>query len=62
MQRILPQAASGCLDIVEEGDSAEGIVMAWNEDQSPVAGFFQLVDNHDQEAALKKWEKVVTAP
>ena len=62
MKRILPQAASECLDIVEVGDSAKGIVMAWNEDKSPVAGFFQSVDNHDQDAALKKWEEVVTAP
>jgi hypothetical protein len=62
MQMALPQAESGCVDIVKKGDSAEGIVMAWNEDQSPVAGDFHLVDNHNQDAALKKWEDVVKAP
>jgi hypothetical protein len=59
MQSELPQAESGCVD---KGDSREGIVMAWNEDQSPVAGNFELVDNHNQEAALKKWKEVVKAP
>jgi len=62
MQMALPQAESGCVDIVKKGDSAEGIVMVWNEDQSPVAGNFHLVDNHNQDAALKKWEDVVKAP
>jgi hypothetical protein len=62
MQMALRQAESGCFDIVKKGDSAEGILMVWNEDQSPVAGFFQLVDNHNQNAALKKWkEEVVKA-
>ena len=62
MQMALPEAESGCVDIVKKGDSAEGIVMVWNEDQSPVAGNFHLVDNHNQDAALKKWEQVVKAP
>jgi hypothetical protein len=62
MKTTLPQAERGCVDIVEEGDSATGILMAWNEDQSPVVGWFQSVDKHNQEAALKKWEDVVTAP
>jgi TIR domain len=62
MQIILPHATSGCVDVVKEGDSAKGIVMVWNEDQSPVAGDFHLVDNHNQDAALKKWEDVVKAP
>jgi TIR domain len=62
MQMALRQAESWCVDIVKEGDSAKGIVMAWNEDQSPVAGMYQSVDNHDQDAALKKWEDVVNAP
>ena len=54
MQMALPEAESGCVD-------SKGIVMAWNEDQSPVAGDFHLVDNHNQEAALKKWKKVINA-
>lgn len=62
MQMELPEAESGCVDIVKKGDSAEGIVMMWNEDQSPVAGDFHLVDNHNQDTALKKWEDVVKAP
>ena len=62
MQSELPQAESGCVDIVNKGDARKGIVMAWNEDQSPVAGDFHLVDNHNQEAALKKWKEVVKAP
>ena len=36
--------------------------MVWNEDQSPVAGNFHLVDNHNQDTALKKWEDVVQGP
>jgi hypothetical protein len=62
MKTILPHAERGCVDIVKEGDAAKGIVMAWNEDQSPVGGWFQSVDNHNQEAVLKKWEQVVKAP
>ncbi|HET8822792.1 MAG TPA: toll/interleukin-1 receptor domain-containing protein [Thermoleophilaceae bacterium] len=60
MQMELPQAESACVDIVKKGDS--GIVMVWNEDQSPVAGNFHLIDNHNQDTALKKWEEVVKAP
>ena len=55
MQSELPQAESGCVD--RRRARGKGIVMAWNEDQSPVAGDFHLVDNHNQEAALKKWEE-----
>jgi hypothetical protein len=63
MGNILPQATSGCFDSVKEYQGrAKGIVMAWNEDQSPVAGMYQSVDNRNQDAALKKWEKVVKAP
>jgi len=59
MQVILPRAARECFDIVEEGDSKKGIAIGWNEDESPVGGFFQSVNNHNQEAAVKQWERVV---
>jgi TIR domain len=61
MQMILPQAARECLDVIKKGESAEGITFGWNEDRSRVGGFFQSVDNHDQEVALKQWEQVIKA-
>jgi hypothetical protein len=63
MKRILPEAAMGCFDSVKENEGlAKGIVMVWNENKSPVAGFFQSVNNRNQDVALSKWEKVVKAP
>jgi hypothetical protein len=60
MKKILPEAARACFDSVKENEGlAKGIVMVWNENKSPVAGYFQSVDNRNQEVALDKWEQVV---
>jgi len=66
LQKILPEAAGGCFDNVKGNEMsgvAKGIAIAWNEEQSPVGGFFQLVNNRNQEAAVERWEQqVVKAP
>jgi len=60
MKNILPRATRECEDKVRGDDL--GIAMAWNEDGSRVGGWFYCCANHDQDAALKQWKKVVKAP
>jgi len=56
MDSILPRATTGCQDKVEAGE----ISIWWNEDRSPVTGWFTW-NTHDQKAALNQWEALVTA-
>jgi hypothetical protein len=56
MNKILPRSRTGCQDKVEGED--QGIAMWWSEDGSRVAGWFAWPD-HNQEAALQQWKRVV---
>ena len=64
MRQTLPHGASACGDNPQTNPDTgldKGILFAWNEDRSRVAGFFQLIDSRDQDAALKGWKMVVKA-
>jgi uncharacterized caspase-like protein len=61
MARILPHAATGCEDFERSNEEAHrSIQIWWNEDDSPVGGWFVWLDR-DQIAALEQWKKLVQA-
>jgi hypothetical protein len=61
MRRTLPRAATDCEDRPSAtSQNDKGIAMWWNEDGSPVGGWYGTT-SRDQQQALAEWRHVVTA-
>jgi hypothetical protein len=60
MEDFLPAATTGCEDKPNEHKDGPGIVMWWSKNGSRVTAWYARHD-HNQQAALRQWKRLVTS-